>query len=246
MKKILVLLLFLTACSKIDISTSYKGQESVYFIYNINDVYSGGIDSITYTFVDKASTVTQDTVWLPVRIAGNTTTYDRAIKLAVVANQTTALPNTQYKLLDYNMPGNAFATRLGVVLLRDASLQDTSATLTLGLQPSADFPVLMKDTLMGDGAFYNRNQVRIIFNDRLIKPGNWDTYLVIFFGTYSETKLRFIASVLGVSTFPSSGPNALGYPTLQYYQNTVRNALLEYNANHAALTDENGNPVVIP
>ncbi len=246
MKKLLTLLVVLTACSKAEISESYTGQQSVYFIYNTNAIYSGGIDSVNYTFVEKNSTVTQDTVWLPVRITGNAADHDRAIDLAVITGKTTAVKDVHYKLLDYHMPGKSFTASLGVVLLRDASLRDTSLVLSLHLQPNAEFPELMKDTLMGDGTYYSRNQVRIVFTDRLTKPGNWDAYLVNFFGLYSEVKLRFIASVLGISTFPSSGPDALSYPTLQYYQNTVRNALLEYNAQHGPLTDENGNPVVIP
>ncbi|SFD08875.1 protein of unknown function [Chitinophaga sp. CF118] len=245
MKKLLVIL-FLTACSKDQISESWNGQQSVYFIYNTNAVYSGGIDSVSYTFVEKSSTVSQDTVWLPVHITGNQSGRDRAIDLAVVANKTTAIADVHYRLLSYNMPKDSFTTRLGIVLLRDVSLRDTSVVLTLSLQPGKDFPVLMKDTLMADGAYYNRSQARIIFTDRLIKPGNWDSYLVIFFGAYSETKLRFIASVLGIATFPSEGPNALDYPTLQYYQNAVRNALLAYNTENGPLIDENGNPVVIP
>ncbi|SHL97224.1 DUF4843 domain-containing protein [Chitinophaga sp. CF418] len=245
MKKLLVIL-FLTACGKDEISGSYNGQQSVYFIYNTNAVYSGGIDSVSYTFVEKSSTMRQDTVWLPVRITGNASDHDRAIDLVVVADKTTAIADVHYRLLSYNMPKDSFTTRLGIVLLRDVSLRDTAVVLALSLQSSKDFPLLMKDTMMADGTYYNRSQARIIFTDRLIKPGNWDSYLVTFFGAYSETKLRFIASVLGIATFPSSGPDALGYPTLQYYQNAVRNALLAYNADNGPLIDENGNPVFIP
>jgi hypothetical protein len=49
-----------------------------------------------------------------------------------------------------------------------------------------------------------------------------------------------------VASFPSSGPDALKFPQLQYYQNVVRNALVDYNAAHGPLIDENGNAVVFP
>lgn len=237
MKKLLLLLLVFTACSKEEISSDYKGEQSVYFIYNANAVNSG-IDSLSYTFVEKNSSVIQDTVWLPVRIGGKTADHDRQIDLAVVADKTTAIADVHYRLLSYSIPKDSFSTSLGVVLLRDSSLRDTAVVLTLNLQPGKEFPAQMKDTLMADGTYYNRQQARIIFTDRLIKPSNWESYLVTFFGAYSETKLRFIASVLGVATFPSN----LGYPTLQYYQNAVRNALFV----NGPLIDENGNPVVIP
>ncbi|WP_176842482.1 DUF4843 domain-containing protein [Chitinophaga filiformis] len=242
MKKLLLLILLITACNKDEISEGFSGQQSVYFIYSANAVYSGGIDSLNYTFVEKNSSIAQDTAWLPVRISGHTSDYDRIIDLAVVPEKTTAIADVHYRLLPYKIPKDSFGTRLGVVLLRDVSLRDTAVVLTLRIQPGKDFPVLMKDTLMGDGAYYTRNQARIIFTDRLIKPDNWESYLTYFFGEYSETKLRFISAVLGVATFPED----LTYPTLQYYQNAVRNALLVYNAANGPLIDENGNPVVIP
>lgn len=238
--------LFLIACTKKNISGAYNAQASVYFLYSVNSVYAGTIDSLNYSFVEKKSTVQQDTIWFATRITGNPASYNRVINLLPVEAGTTAVPNVHYKLLPYTMPQNSFQTNVGVVLIRDASLRDTSFTLTLSIRPNEDFPVLMKDTLMADGAYYDRNRIKIVFTDRLIKPANWDTYLIIFFGAYSDTKFRFIASVLGVSSFPTTGANAVGYPTMQYYQNTVRNALLAYNAANGPLIDEHGNPVVIP
>ncbi len=236
----------LSACTKQKIAAGTDARASVYFIYTSAAAATGNIDSLNYTFVDKNSSVTTDTVWLPVRIAGLTAPQDRPINLTVVSNGTTAIAGTHYKLMDYVMPKDSFQTSLGVVLIRDASLQDTSVVLNLQLQPSADFPALMKDTLMADGGYYSRNSIRIIITDRLIKPSNWDTYLVTFFGTYSEVKFRFMAGVLGVSSFPNTGPNALKYPQLQYYQTVVRNALVDYNAAHGPLMDENGNAVTFP
>lgn len=235
----------LSACTRDEISNDFNAQSSVYFYYSTGPYSTYNIDSISYSFVEKSSAVQQDTIWLPVRINGAPSGMDRSINLAA-ENSSTAIKDVHYKLLDYHMPKDAFQTSLGVVLLRDASLRDTSVVLNLALQTSNDFPVLMKDTLMGDGQYYSKNKVRIIFTDRLIKPGNWDSYLVTFFGIYSNTKFRFMAEVLGVSSFPNTGPDALKYPTLQFYQNTVRNALVEYNALNGPLIDENGNPVVFP
>jgi len=236
----------LSACAKQKIAAGTDARASVYFIYTASAATTGNIDSLNYSFADKNSSVTIDTVWLPVRLAGYTADHDRPIKLSAVSAGTTAIAGTHYKLMNYVMPKDSFQTSLGVVLIRDPSLQDTSVVLNLQLQPSDDFPVLMKDTLMGDGAYYSRNSIRIIITDRLIKPSNWDTYLVTFFGSYSEVKFRFMTGVLGVSSFPNTGPNALKYPQLQYYQTVVRNALIDYNAAHGPLIDENGNPVTFP
>lgn len=242
----LALLALLAACKRENISDSFAAQPAVYFIYNSSRVFGGDIDQLSYSFVSKGSEVTRDTIWLPVRITGSTADHDRTVALVPVSQGTTAVKDVHYKLLDYKISKNSFRDSLGVVLLRDASLRDTAMTLHLRIQPTSDFPVLMQDTLMGDGLFYSRSEVKIKFTDRLLKPDDWESYLIIFFGDYSQVKLRFMTVALGVYDFPTRGPNALSYPTLQYYQNAVRNALAEYNSTHGSLRDENGNPVVFP
>lgn len=234
----------LIACKKDEISSSFDAAPGVYFIYNTSR--PNNIDSISYTFVEKSSNTTSDTLWLPVRVSGSIAGYDRTINMTAAPNSTTAVENKHYKLLNYIMPKGSFDTQLGVVLLRDGSLLNESVVLTLHLEPSEDFRALMKDTLMDDGRFYSKNEVKIIFTDRLQKPTNWDSYLITFFGPYSNEKFRFIASVLGVSSFSTTGPNAVNFPRMQFYQNTVRNALVEYTTANGPLIDENNNPVVIP
>jgi hypothetical protein len=242
----LVPVCFLSACTKQNIPAGSDAQESVYFIYSMGFGGPNNFDSLNYSFVGKSDAVKMDTIWLTVRAAGRTADHDRTIDLAAVGVGTTAVQGVHYKLLPYVMPKDSFQTNLGVVLLRDPSLLDTSVVLNLQLKPSADFPVSMKDTIMDDGKFYTKNNLRIILTDRLIKPTNWDTYLVTFFGAYSEVKFRFITGLLGRSTFPTSGPDAVNFPQMQYYQNVVRNALVDYNASNGPLIDENGNAVVIP
>lgn len=234
------------ACKKQDIREGSDAQAGIYFIYRSSLSGSDNVDSLNYTFVGKSDSIKMDTIWLAVRASGKPADHDRAIDLAAAGAGTTAVEGVHYKLLHYAMPKDSFQTNLGIVLLRDPSLLDTSVVLNLRLKPSTDFPASMKDTLMDDGWYFVRNSLKIIFTDRLIKPSNWDTYLVTFFGSYSEVKFRFITGVLGRSSFPNSGPDALNFPTLQYYQNVVRNALVDYNAEHGPLIDENGNAVVIP
>lgn len=247
MKQTIIYIAFLgllTACKKDEISTTSSASAAVYFIYDV--MRPVNIDSISYTFVEKSSTVVTDTLWLPVRVSGNTADKDRPVNLVADNAGTTAVKDQHYKLLNNIVPKGSFTSRVGVVLLRDASLQTNSVVLNLQLQPSQDFPVLMKDTLMDDGRYYGRNKVKIIFTDRLLKPDNWESYLITFFGAYSNVKFRFITGVLGVSSFPTTGPNAVNYPRMQFYQTTVRNALLEYTTANGPLIDENSNVVVIP
>jgi hypothetical protein len=233
---------WLSSCSKDKGAAPFSAVPSVYFIYRSN----ASMDSLTYTFVEKAATVTIDTVWLTVRVAGSTAANDRGITVNTVSATTTAVEGTHYKLLPYRMPKDSLQTRLGVVLLRDASLRDKQVELTLTLAPSADFPVLMKESIMADGIYYSRNKVRILFSDKLIKPANWESNLASFFGAYSETKFRFMTGILGRSSFPTSGTGALKFFDLQYFQTTVRNALVTYTAANGPLIDEKGQTVVFP
>lgn len=235
-----------TACSREEDPVSFSAKPAVYFIYSTYATTETNMDSISYTFLEKASTVEKDTIWLPVRISGDAMETERNYSIVAVNDKTNATVDVHYKLLNYTIPGGSFDARAGVVLLRDASLRTQEKVLTLRIQPTEDFPELMKETMMADGRYHSRNQIKIIFSDRLTKPANWETGLVNFFGAYSDVKFRFIAATLGRSTFPTSGTNALKFFELQYFQTAVRNALVTYNAANPTLVDEKGQPVVFP
>lgn len=241
-----VLAFLVASCSKEKDAITFDGDPAVYFIYSTYASSSSNMDSISYTFVEQALDVEADTLWLPVRISGGVSDRDRRVSLVAEASATTAQAGVHYKLPEYIIPKDAFETRLGVVLIRDASLKDQEKVLTLRITPTEDFPATMKETVMADGIYHSRNVIRIKFSDRLLKPANWESGLLNFFGSYSDVKFRFIAGTLGRSSFPTTGTGALKYPDLQFYQTTVRNALVAYNTANGPLIDENGQVVVIP
>lgn len=238
-----VALLWSTGCKKENISAEGTYQDAVYFAHSS---YDQNIDSLSFSFISLPDSVKLDTVWLPVRIAGKTTSRDRQITLTVVDTATTATAGTHYKLLDYHLPKDSFNTNLGIVLYRTADLQDTVVQLTVQLQPNSDFPVQVKDTTSANGRLVTDNVYRIRFSDQLIKPTNWDSFLVYLFGTYSKVKYRFIIEATGRTDFPISGAGALAYAQLLYYQGVTQTALGDYESKHGTLYDENGNPVTIP
>lgn len=230
-------------CKKENIFAEGNYQDAVYFAHSS---YDQSIDSLSFTFISQPDSVKLDTIWLPVRIAGKTATRDRQITMTVVDTATTAVAGTHYKLLDYHMPKDSFVTNLGIVLYRTADLQDTAVQLTVQLQPNSDFPVLMKDTTSANGRLVTDNVYHIRFSDQLIKPTNWDSFLVYIFGTYSKVKYRFIIDVTGRTDFPISGAGALAYAQLLYYQGIVKTALGDDEAKNGTMYDEHGNPVTIP
>jgi hypothetical protein len=81
-------------------------------------------------------------------------------------------------------------------------------------------------------------------NDFLTKPSNWDSWLVYFFGDYSQRKYRFIIEVTGRGDFPSGGgAGSLPYGQFVAYQQLMVQALNEYEAEHGHMLDENGDIV---
>ncbi|HEY0273224.1 MAG TPA: DUF4843 domain-containing protein [Chitinophaga sp.] len=237
------LLLLAAGCKKENIPAGGNYQDAVYFVHAL---YDENPDSLNYSFVSRPDSITLDTIWLPVRIAGNTAPADRAISMTAVDTATTAVAGKDYQLLQYVMPKGYFTTQLGIILYRTPALQNTTLQLTVQLQPNSGFPALMKDTASANGRMFSRNTYRITFTDQLVKPANWDSFLVYLFGTYNKVKYRFIIEVTGRTDFPVSGAGAMSYGQLLYYQGILKTALSNYNAAHGNLTDENGNPVTIP
>lgn len=238
-----VSLLVMSGCKKAEIASTGSYQDAVYFVHN---QYDENIDSTNFSFIALSDSIKVDTLWLPVRIAGNVSASDRTITLEAVDSVSTAIAGTHYKLLTYVMPKDSFTTNLGVLLYRTPDLQNKVVTLTLRIVPDKDFPVLMHDTLASDGSMYSNSTYRINFTDELIEPSDWPTFLVYLFGAYSKTKYRFIIDVTGQTQFPISGAGALSYSQLLYYQGICETALASYNAANGPLYDENGNPVTFP
>jgi hypothetical protein len=227
-------LYLLSACKKEALITYDAGAR----IYIDND---RGVDSITYSFATKNSSLIRDTIWLPVRTMGTASNKDRVINLKVVDTLTTAQQGVHYELMPYIMPAGQYVAKLGVIVKKAADLETKQVSIGLRLQESADF-----QPGTGDGLDY---QIRI--NNILTKPGNWDPptvpgpFLAAFFGPYSEVKFRFIIDVLEMSEFVLKGPGALPYSQFLYFQQRMKNALEAYNALHPGnpMKDEFGNLV---
>lgn len=218
------------SCNKDEIDL-YQGEAGLYFV---ESQYSSVNDSTSYSFAIQNSEVTSDTVWLPVHIMGSAVMQDRTIELTVVDSLTTAKAGAHYKLLTpYIMPAGAYEEQIGVVLLRNRDLQDSTYKLGLQLTPSKEFPL----GLVGQRTYL------IKMNDILTKPDNWDVILIYFFGEYSQVKYRFMIDVLGRGDFPTSGAGGLGVADILYYQTAMAAALDKYNAAHpgAPMRDESGN-----
>ena len=216
----------LTACST-DEDFFYQDQPRVRLVGE--KTWAAGTDSVTFSFVAYTSDVTEQEIKVDAQIMGDVAQRDRTVNLTVVADKTTAAA-AQYALpTQVIIPSGASKTTFSVILKRDASLQSKTVRLYVKVDDSADFLTGVNE----------ENHIVFIWNDVLSKPKNWAD-LEPFFGTYSDTKYRFMLT-------NSGGLGEFSTDTMTWAQLTslrirFQNALNAYNDAHPGnpLTDENG------
>ncbi|POY37369.1 hypothetical protein C3K47_06295 [Solitalea longa] len=218
----------LSACSEMDIP-GYENDPRMFF--QIPGIGNTLRDSIIYSFPAHPTITEADTLWFDACIMGNAAPVDREIGIKINTEKTTAVEGVNFKFPSKIMPANAFKARIPIVIYR-SGLKDKSVRLQIEVQESKDFKI-----------GYNRyNSAVFIWGDKYLKPDIWDiSEYVKAFGTFSEKKYAFILESCKLTELPD--PN--DKPALQYYNALVRNALIEYNASHPALTDENGAVIII-
>lgn len=241
------LLVLLAGCEENE-RIPYLAGPRVYFYERI--MQSGGlyedVFSRTYTFADKSSDVVTDTVLIKTRIMGDITPVDRTFKAAVVGDSSAVAEwesVTYYKVLDGLVKAGNEEGYLPLVVYRTPLIKDSTLQVTLQIVDAPGY-----DLAPG-------TPERLIFNvawaDKLVKPANWDTDLLFFFGPYSDTKYQFVIDVLGISTFTIySRFNTTGQYTsasMYDFRARLKEALSAYNNTHDPdLTDENGQLVTFP
>lgn len=220
--------------------------EAIDMVYFYKDPYKANNDSFNYSFAIKPDGLQEDTVWLTMRIMGEARDFDRVVNLAPDPDGTTAVLGTHYYLPPYIIPAGAFSANLPVVVKRTPEMKTQSVTILLKVIESADFAPGVPNSpvtgsLAGAGLHY---LVRV--SDFLVKPSNWDNMLVIFFGSYSQVKYKFIIDVTGKTEFPFGPPPQMSYGELLYYKAFVKMKYQEYEALNGPLIDEFGSPLAFP
>lgn len=218
-------MLGLAACSDEDFL--YQDQARVRLVGPSN--YTAGTDSLTFSFVTYPSDTTTKVMNVQVYVMGNVADRDRTANITVDNDLTTA------SAAQYDVPstvtvpaGKAYGI-LPVTLRRTADIQDRDVRLYIKVAESADFGVGVNE----------ENHLTLIWNDKITKPSNWDD-LEEYFGSYSDTKYRFmIENAGGLAEFDA---DTMSWAELHSYKIRFVNALNNYNNAHpgSPLTDENG------
>ena len=191
-----------------------------------------GTDSISFSFVAYPTTTTEQTFNVDAQIMGNPVDRDRTANISIDPQKTTADASLYTLPQTVTVPAGQTKGTFQVSVRRDASLQQKSARLYIKVDDSADFKKGVNE----------QDHLVIVWNDILSKPKNWAD-LEEFFGTYSNTKYRFMLdNMVGMGELSIE---TMSWSMLNSLRIQFQNALNDYNAAHPGnpLTDENGQAV---
>lgn len=243
MRKILLYLFIVLLCPFASCKKSslimYQDDPRVYF-YKYGR--ASNQDILPYSFAFKDVNIVKDTVYLQLRIMGDTTNYDREVNI-MVDDSSTAVENEDFAFGPKIIHAGLFADSIPVYLFKTPKMDTSVLNLNMTIGESKDFKPGYVDNGWDLTATGSRLNFAITITNQLQKPTIWDNQLVRYFGTYSRVKFQFIIVVSGISDW-SSAP----YPaTLTFVVQQVKAELLQYQADNGhPLLDENGNEVTIP
>ncbi|WP_167016580.1 DUF4843 domain-containing protein [Chitinophaga sp. Cy-1792] len=223
------------ACKKSELQT-YKDISRIYFYRQYGGI---NFDSSTYSFAVRPDSVTRDTMWLPMRIMGIASNTERTAKIDVVADSSTAIAPDDYELLPVKVAANSYTTLLGIVVHRSSNVQKKEVRIRLAIGTNTDFSPGVANAYPGGQTAGGTASYLVKINNTVTKPGNWDDWLVYFFGDYSEVKYRFVIQVTGQADFPDTLPIGI----FSVYQSMCQEALDQYMQDNGPLIDENGKEV---
>lgn len=220
-----VSVLALTACSVDD----FTYQDTARVRLGGPEIYAAGTDSLTFSFVTYSAETQEMVMDIDVYVMGNAVGYDRTAAVQVVADKTTATSDMYNLPLTVTVPADSAHTTLPVTLKRSDVLQEKSVRLCIEVAETDDFKVGVEE----------EKRFTLIWSDVISRPSNWDD-LEEFFGTYSNTKYRFmIENADGITEFDA---DTMTWAQLQSLKMKFQNALNDYNDAHPGdpLRDEDG------
>lgn len=226
-------------------------------IYIDKEKFIGVRDSTNYSFAEKANTLMLDTIYIPVKISGNTSASDRIVPLKVDESKTTAIAGTHYQILETKIKANEITARVPILIKRTTDLKTTQVRLYVKTQTSAEFPLNIintktNSTFNGEPTSTYTPGYLIKFSDQLLKPDTWDasgSWFKFYFGNYSAVKYKFIIEVTGRTVWGPRARDGADAPTstqMYIYYAKLVSALYEYEKVNGPMIDETGNPVTFP
>lgn len=230
LKYFFAMCMLVTACEKQE-TMYYQGEARISFYLAQYE-----IDSLNYSFAFDPIPKDVDTVYVKMRIQGPTLSRERIISVKA-GEGTTAVLGIDFELPTIKLPAGANVIDYPLVIFNSSAIKNKSVKVVLQVAESEDFlPGATGQEIGGTSAV---NSYKVWLSNKLDKPAYWDDVLY-YFGEFSEVRLRFMISTLGISDFSRASIGAYG---LYNYPLSLRNALVQYEAQNGPLIDEFGNPV---
>jgi hypothetical protein len=223
----------MAGCSK-DSRLMYKEDPRIYFYTS---------DIVEYSFAAQPESLMVDTIYLPIRIMGSAVNTDRTFSLNIDDSSTAKL-GYHFSFGPFVIPANTYQVDLPVYMYRRPGLKDSTVTAYISIGESSDFKAGYVDGLTTNGTAggAGRLHYKISITDQLLKPSNWETVWVNYFGTYSQVKFKFLIQTTGRTDWTWTG-----FPQdLNFSIQTAKYALYNYELANGPLIDEFGNRVVFP
>lgn len=202
---IFLAMLCASSCKKAD-KMIFDHSANVYF-----DIHDGAKDSIVKTFA-YTPTLAQDTVWLPVRLAGIRINEPRTFIARVEADSSSAVPETHYEPLkaSYNIGADRGIGYIPLVIYnKDKELENRSVSVIIKLIGTDDLGIENPYML----------RAKVVFSAKLEKPDWWDTWPL---SPYSRTKHELFFLTTGQQSMTKEGLDA---PKNLYYVSLLNTML---------------------
>lgn len=227
---IIVLACMLFACKKEEVPF-YLEKDGIAFYTSTTE----GADSTSYSFAFNITPKNSDTVYFNMRVVGRKADHDRTVKV-VAGPGTTARPGIDFLLPEAKVPAGQSEIKYPIVLLSTPEMTTKTFDIVADVAENSDFilgaigelPVFNNTTTI------NTRRVKVSVTNRLIQPAYWPG-IERYFGAFSQAKLRFMISILGITDFSTiTVDQQYNFPV------KLRQALADYEAVNAPLMDENG------
>ncbi|MCF0172395.1 MAG: DUF4843 domain-containing protein [Bacteroidales bacterium] len=208
---------------------SFLYQDTARVRLEADPIWSLGTDSLTFSFTTLGADIMEKEISVDAVIMGEVSNTARTANLAVGQARSTANSATYAFPAQVTIPAGESRATFTVTLRRSEEIKSVDAVLYLEVVPSSDF----------EPGVVESNHVIFKWNDKITRPTNWDS-LAEYFGSYSDTKYRFMLANVPSGTEFST--DKMSWSQLMNYKVIFTNALNDYNAAHPGkpMTDENG------
>lgn len=256
MKKIIIVslvflsLLGFTSCTQDEIE-AFKETDNIYFspaVYRYVTLNGAEVlaDSTGITFAWDVPTITKRIYRIPIRVQGNLSSADRAVKLSVDPS-TTAIQGTHFTLPNnIVMRAGKQVDTIDVTVFRTPDMKTNKFTLVLNLEDNDQFGTRMKSKVVDPVTKKTLSYIRfkLSFNDVFSKPPGWWEGN---FGTYSQKKFNLMIEVMKLDpAIFSVSYQKIPIADMSFYQTFMKRYLSEQRAIGNTILEDDGTVMVFP